>query len=246
MHQHSGNYEYGKEEAAGNIGDKNMFFGRELVERGYVVFAMDAPLFGENNQFFENSGIRNSPTVEEEFATQSLLLYGYTPLGTIVQQDLTALNFLLALDNIDKDNIGCIGHSFGGVRCMYLSAVDKRIKATVLANSVGNFRREYDKSIVHTWLTLLPGIAKYTEINGILALISPRPLMVLYSENDPIYPAVYVNMLIPPIKEIYKLLEQKENFVTIEIPDKVHNFPSEYRELAYEFFDKYLKNNSSA
>ena len=243
MHQHGGNYEYGKEEAAGNIGNENMFFGRELVERGYVVFAMDAPLFGENNQFFQNSGIRNSPAVEEEFATQSLLLYDYTPLGIIVEQDLTALNFLLNLEGVDKDNIGCIGHSFGGVRCMYLSALDERIKVTVLSNSVEKFREPIEFGGTQTWLSIVPDIAKYTGGNGMLALISPRPLMVLYSENDPIFPAEYLKLLIPPIKNIYKMLEQEKNLAIIKIPNKIHEFPKEYREQAYEFLDKHLKNN---
>jgi len=241
MHQHGGNYEYGKEEAAGNIGNENMFFGRELVERGYVVFAMDAPLFGENNQFFQNSGIRNSPAVEEEFATQSLLLYDYTPLGIIVEQDLTALNFLLNLEGVDKDNIGCIGHSFGGVRCMYLSALDERIKVTVISNSVGKFRREYNKSIVHTWLTLLPGIAKYTEVNGILALISPRPLMVLYSENDPIFPKSEVEDEIHKLEKLYERLGQDDKFTKIYLKKIAHEFPLSYHEQAYEFLDKHLK-----
>ena len=241
MHQHGGNYEYGKEEAAGNIGNENMFFGRELVERGYVVFAMDAPLFGENNQFFQNSGIRNSPAVEEEFATQSLLLYDYTPLGIIVEQDLTALNFLLNLEGVDKDNIGCIGHSFGGARCMYLSALDERIKVTVISNSVGKFRREYNKSIVHTWLTLLPGIAKYTEVNGILALISPRPLMVLYSENDPIFPKSEVEDEIHKLEKLYERLGQDDKFTKIYLKKIAHEFPLSYHEQAYEFLDKHLK-----
>ena len=46
MHQHGGNYEYGKEEVVGNIGDPNLAYGKELAERGYVVFAMDSFLFG--------------------------------------------------------------------------------------------------------------------------------------------------------------------------------------------------------
>ncbi len=244
MHQHGGNYEYGKEEVVGNLGDENMFFGKELAERGYFVFAMDAPLFGENNLFFENStGVkRNSAEIEEQFATQSLLLYGYTPLGAILQQDMTALNFLLSLEGFDKENIGCIGHSFGGARCMYLAAMDERIKAVVLSNSVANFRRDYDKSILHTWLTLLPGIAKYTEINGVLGLIAPRPLMIVYSENDPINPENEVKEQILSMENLYEKLGRKEEFKSLYLKGKAHEFPLEYHEQAYEFFDKNLKN----
>ena len=46
MHPHGGIYELGTEAVVGHKGDKEWSYGKELAERGYVVFAMDAPLFG--------------------------------------------------------------------------------------------------------------------------------------------------------------------------------------------------------
>ena len=237
MHAH-GNTKYGAAETIGNKGNPELFYGKELAERGYVVFAMDASSFGERLDFSQDS-----VEVQEKKYAQDLFELGYSPLGITIQEDIRILDFLTSFSSIDKDNIGCIGHSFGGVRCMYLSALDERIKVTVLSNSVEKFREPIEFGGTQTWLSIVPDIAKYTGGNGMLALISPRPLMVLYSENDPIFPAEYLKLLIPPIKNIYKMLEQEKNLAIIEIPNKIHEFPKEYREQAYEFLDKHLKNN---
>ena len=237
MHQHGGT-KYGAEEIIGNIGDNILFYGKELAERGYVVFAMDAPLFGEESAM--KAG--NSGEKTEVFSAQGLFVLGHSPLGVVVQEDLAGLDYLSSLDFVDKDRIGCIGHSFGGVRCMYLSALDERVKAVVLSNSVANLKFNYETGNTHTWFSILPGIAKYAETNSILALISPRSLLIFYSEKDPIFILYEAEKQIEPLKGLYNKLNKKESFASVKIPGKAHEFPIEYHEQAYEFLDKNLKN----
>ncbi|MEK6936684.1 MAG: alpha/beta hydrolase family protein [Nanoarchaeota archaeon] len=236
MHQHGENYENGKEEVVGNKGEPDLAYGKELVERGYVVFAMDAPLFGERLNFGGGSG-----AVQEVNAAQDLFLFGHPPLGVIVQEDLVSLDYLYSLDFIDKDNIGCIGHSFGGVRCMYLAALDERIKVTVLSSSVANIKKELSSGATHTWFSILPGIARVTETSGILALISPRPLMIVHTDNDPIFPSDETQQNIDSVYGLYGLLEKRENFDYFFIKNEKHTFPKEAHNLVYEFMDKHLK-----
>ena len=237
MHQHGGT-KYGAKEVIGEIGDPSLSYGKELAERGYVVFAMDASSFG-GRQDFNN----DSFSIKEQRAAQDLFKRGYSPLGIIVQEDLVSLDFLSSLDFVDKENIGCIGHSFGGVRCMYLSALDNRVKATVLSSSVANLKFNYEIGNTHTWLTILPGVASVTETSGILALIAPRPLMIVYTENDPIFVAREAEEQIGVLNGLYNKLEKKENLDIVKIPNKGHEFPLKYHEQAYQFFDNNLKTN---
>ncbi len=236
MHQR-GDTKYGSEEIIGRIGDPSLFYGKELVERGYIVFSMDASSFGERKDF---SG--DSIDVREKRAAQDLIEFGYSPLGITIQEDIRSLDFLTNINIVDKNNIGCIGHSFGGVRCMYLAALDERIKVTVLSSSVSKFREDPRFGGTQTWLSILPNIARITTISGILSLISPRPLMIIYTENDPIYPAVDVELVKLDLMDLYLLLKQEQNLVFLRIPGRAHEFPIEYHEQAYEFFDKHLKN----
>ena len=239
MHPHGGFYEYGKDWVAGNKGTSDGFYGKELAERGYIVFAMDAPLFGDRT--LGNLKNENSPETLENFGSQSLINLKHSLLGETLREDISVLNLIFSLETIDKENIGCIGYSFGGVRCMYLAALDERIKAVVLSNSVGNIRRDYSDGILQSWFTVLPGVAEYTEMSGIITLISPRPLMILSSDKDPIFPLNEAEEQVKIINLIYKRLGKENLFKFIIEKNEAHTFPKEYREEAYEFFDKFLK-----
>ena len=238
MHQHGGNYENGKEEVVGNKGNPDLFYGKELAERGYLVFASDAPLFGDRVLKLKGE---NSPRTLEDFGEESLILLGHSLLGETLREDIVMLNLISSLKNIDQNKIGCIGHSFGGVRCMYLAAMDDRIKVVVLSNSVANLRKKYEEAPVHTWFNILPGAAKYTETNGILTLIAPRPLMVIYTEKDPIFPIDETESQIKPLKELYSKLYKETDFSSLKIPNEAHAFPEKYHEIVYKFLDKNLK-----
>ena len=126
---------------------------------------------------------------------------------------------------------------------MYLSALDNRVKATVLSSSVANLKFNYEIGNTHTWLTILPGVASVTETSGILALIAPRPLMIVYTENDPIFVAREAEEQIGVLNGLYNKLEKKENLDIVKIPNKGHEFPLKYHEQAYQFFDNNLKTN---
>ena len=238
MHGHGNNY-YGKEWVVGNIGPSDSYYGKELAERGYVVLATDSPLFGLDE---DNSTKRNSRKVTEELAAQALFSLGIPLLGVVVQEDLDSLNYLYSLDFVDKNRIGCIGYSFGGTRCNYLAALDDRIKVVALADSVAYL---VSKRIVsRTWFAILPGIAQFTGKKGLLALIAPRPQIIVFSENDPSFPVQEANDIIIDLAHLYERIGYKKNIETIYLPNETHSFPPQAREQVYNFFDRHLKNNS--
>lgn len=243
MHQHGDIYDYGKAEVVGEEGNPDLFYGKELAERGYIVLAMDSPLFGDRMDRVDRLN-RTSQKNLEEISTQNLLAFGFSPLGIMLQEDQISLDYLSSLDIVDKNNIGCIGHSMGGIRCLYLSATDERIKTTVISGAIANLRLSLDIDILQTWFILAPGLARYTETSGILALIAPRPMMIIYTEKDPIFPLNEAKEHIDIIKRLYGRLKQEENFESIFIPNTEHEFPKKYHEQAYQFLDKNLKNNS--
>lgn len=238
MHGHGNHYDYAKEEVVGNAGDSSLFYAKELAERGYLVLAPDAPLFGDRILLMSGE---NSGETLEEFGAQSLMILGHSLLGELMREDISILNAVSSLKNIDNTKIGCIGHSFGGLRCMYLSALDERIKVTVLSNSVNNLRRKYNNAAVHTWFGFIPGLGRYTETDGILGLISPRPLMIVYSEKDPVFLKEETEENIKKVENLYNLLGEKEKFVFLFIPNEGHSFPQRYHEQTYAFLDKFLK-----
>lgn len=229
MHRNDGLYDYGKEEPVGNIGKSDKFYAKDLVKRGYIVLVMDSQFFGENTvvDFFNQ---------KQKQEALELLSKKISPISLIIKDDLSSLNYLSSLDIVDKNNIGCIGHSFGGVRCMYLSALDQRIKAVVLSDSVANIESEIEETNHNNLFTTIPGISKYTETSGILSLIAPRNLMIIYSNNKD-YPKEQALLQLQTIKKVYSKLFKVSNLVSLEIIEFNRN------DKAYNFLDKNLKNN---
>ncbi|MBI2672060.1 prolyl oligopeptidase family serine peptidase [Candidatus Woesearchaeota archaeon] len=154
-----------------------------------------------------------------------------------------SLEFLLSRDIVDKNNIGCIGHSFGGIRCTYLAALNKRIKTVVLSGAVADLKKDTESGVTHTWLSILPNIGRLAGTSEILALIAPRPLMIITGRLDPIYPIDEVEGHLTRLTSLYERLEKKENFEAKIMIKRGHEFPKEFHEIAYQFFDKHLKNN---
>ena len=236
MHQHGGNYENGKDEVVGNKGNPDLFYGKELAEKGYIVLSIDSSLFGDRIDLGQNS--REKEEIRE---AQNLIALGHSLLGVVVQEDLVSLDFLANLEIVNKNNIGCIGHSMGGVRCMYLAALDNRVKATVISNAIAYQNLGYPKAIKQTWFTILPGITKYSETDAILSLIAPRPLFVLYSENDPIFPSDEAKNIIGKVEKVYAILDSDSKFISLYALNQSHSLPKEYRTKLYSFLDKNLK-----
>ncbi|MBI2672061.1 hypothetical protein HYX16_03955 [Candidatus Woesearchaeota archaeon] len=236
MHQH-GDTKYGIEEIVGHIGDETMFYAKELAEQGYIVLAMNSDSFGDRR-----IDVIDSDDIIEKIDAQDLFIMGLNPLGVVVQEDLVSFGLLLSIDIVDKNNIGCIGHSFGGIRCMYLAALDKRVKAVVLSNSIADTRKNPQSGISHTWLGILPGIGKYAETKEILGLIAPRPLITFNGEKDPILPALQTKEQLAELEKLYQRLGKESNLVTELMKNKSHEFPIEFRKMAYKFLDEHLKN----
>ena len=182
---------------------------------------------------------RTSRKVSEELAAQSLFSLGIPLLSVVVHEDLISLNYLYSLEFVDKEKIGCIGFSFGGTRCNYLAALDDRIKVVALVDSVSYLVTK--RIVARTWFAILPGLAQNTGKKGLLALITPRPLMIVYSENDPVFPLEEAEDVIKDLSSLYDRLGYKKNIQTIYLPNQDHVFPTETREEVYKFFDQYFK-----
>ncbi|MEK6937296.1 MAG: dienelactone hydrolase family protein [Nanoarchaeota archaeon] len=236
MHGHGNNYALGAEEVVGRKGNLDLSYGKELAERGYVVLATNVPLFGYYNF---NLGInpgeeRNSGDIREQLNAQNLIQEGLSMMSVVMRDDMAAIDFLETLDFADTKKIGCIGHSFGGERCMYLMALDKRVKTGSLLNSVHPLNLKVENGIKYTWYIIIPGIRKDFTIEKIIDLIMPRKTLIFNTKDDPILP-------ITEVRKVIKNLDNKE-ITFLEVNGK-HEFLPEYHEEVYDFLDKQLKEN---
>ena len=101
------------------------FFGDYLAQHGYVVFAADAPMWGERGQ---KEGPRRD---RYDMIAGNMMMYGIDLSAYMTYDDLSGTEYLASMPEVDASRIGCAGWSMGAYRAWMLAALSDRIKATM-------------------------------------------------------------------------------------------------------------------
>jgi hypothetical protein len=139
------------------------------------------------------------------------------------------------LPQVDRNRIGCLGHSLGGKQALYAAAFDERYKASVASElGIGLKFSNWDSP----WYfgKALRNAPKFDN-DQILALVAPRPFLLLAGDGaDTDNSLNYINA----VKPVYNLFDAKDHlkFVNHRLG---HRYPPEARSVAEQFLDKYLK-----
>ena len=233
LHQHGGEYYVG---AAGTVGLTDcyptMSYGPRLARKGYVVFAVDAKGFGARMKVEEDG------EGAEDYMARWI---GKSMFSMIIEDDLTALDYLVKRKEVNANRIGIIGHSMGGARATYLAALDKRIKAAVISGYITNYKEMIKRGQIDlppsTWL---PGILKYADCQDVLSLIAPRSLLVIHGKEDDVFPFEEASKVFTSVKRIYSLFKAEDNLKAVFF-DGSHDLLDEAMDEAIKWFDKWLK-----
>lgn len=217
----------GKDEPAG-LGIKDMAYGLELAQRGYVVIVPDYPSFGEHPYDFAKS----------EYPSGSL---------KAVWDNVRAIDLLESLPEVDPKRIGAIGHSLGGHNAIFTAFHDPRLRAVVSNCGFTTFQ----KDDVPSWSgpTYMPRIKSQFgndarkvpfDFQELIAGLAPRAFLAIAAEKDDDFDASGVRDVMAAAGTIYKLHGASAK-LEASYPNAKHSFPPDARKTAYEFLDKHLK-----
>jgi dienelactone hydrolase len=155
-------------------GNQNLAF--QLCEQGFVVFCPRCYLWQTPPDFKIDV-----KTTVERFHQRHPNTLGMHKMLFDAQR---AVDVLVSLDEVDPKRIGTVGHSLGAKEVLYLMAFDERVKAGVA--SEGGIA--FSSTNWHDPWYLGAGI-KDPEFrlnhHQLLALIAPRPLLILGGESGP-------------------------------------------------------------
>ena len=184
LHDHGGHYMIGKEKmvrpfacADSIVQDAEwwqtrcyggQYVGDYLAKQGYAVFVTDALYWGDRGR---REGRREDTHMR---MAGNLMELGYCWSGIITYDDIYTADFVATLPEVDKDRIGCMGHSMGGYRTWMLAAMSDKVKVGVavcwmvttdvqcswkygnefggFANTLPGIKRYLDYPILHRWL----------------------------------------------------------------------------------------------
>jgi len=197
-----------------------------LVKRGYVVLAIDTFGYGERSP--QGSHINGA----------WLYSVGLTLQGLILWDNIRALDYLITREEVDPKRIGVTGASGGGNQTMYLAAIDERVKVAVPVVSAEVFEDQVVSG--RCICECIPGMLKFANVPDVLALIAPRPLLLINGIKDRGFTILRARKAFLKIKEIYRALGFEERVDLVEVYSG-HGYYREMREAMYSWFDKWLK-----
>lgn len=160
------------DEIAGLVGVESAQIGLKLSRRGYVVFCPRCFLW-QDVKSFDEAVARHRQRHPET-----------TGMAKMLYDAMRAVDVLESLPYVDPRRIGAIGHSLGAKEVLYLMAFDDRVRAGVASEGGLGFRSTNWNA---PWYLgkAIDQEAFPLNHHQLLAMIAPRPLLILGGEQGP-------------------------------------------------------------
>lgn len=243
-HWHGGQYDSGKQELL-QTNATPVAAGPALAEAGYIVLGIDAPCFGERNGHGPD-GPQQLGSAGEMTAAKFNLWVGRTLWGMMLRDDLTALDYLCSLPEVDAHRIGVTGISMGSTRSWWIMALDDRPRAAVCVGCMTRYEELIRASMLkaHGIYYFVPGMLKHFDTEAIIALAAPRPMLFMTGDQDSGSPTDGVHHIGEIVSQIYALhgKETPSYFENTLYPDVGHVYLPEMWEQTLKWLDRWVKN----
>ena len=224
-------------------------FTLNLVDKGFIVFALDPIGQGERLQYVDtltNTSDVGGPTTQHSYAGAQTLLTGTSLTDYFIWDGVRAIDYLATRKEVDMNRIGITGRSGGGTQTALIAAYDKRVYAAAPEDYITNFKRLLQ--------SIGPQDAEQNPFNAIklgfdypdyFHLRAPKPSLIVTTTND------FFSQ--QGARETF--IEAKKSYEAFGYPDNIqivqdfgtHQTTRKNREALYAFFQKHLNNpgNSS-
>jgi len=239
-HWHGGQYDIGKEELF-RTNATPVAPGPALVERGYVVLAIDAYCFGERNGQGPG-GADEKGGAGEMTASKFNLWAGRTLWGMMVRDELMALDYLGTRPEVDPVRIGVTGISMGSTRTWWVMAMDDRPRAGVGVCCLTRYQDLIRAGELrqHGIYYFVPGLLRHFDVEAVVALAAPRPLLFLSGEIDAGSPAEGIRTVETRVRPVYGLYGASDRFESVLYPGTGHVYTPEMWERMVEWMERYV------
>lgn len=243
---------------------------KDLARKGFLALAIDARYQGsripggahgaqEYNAAIIRAWRENDPAKQEH------------PLYFDTVYDLwRTIDYLQSRDDVDRDRIGMIGFSMGGIETWLTAATDERVKVAIPCIGVQSLRwsleheqwqgrantvktaheaaakdlgePEVNSKVCRAlWAKVLPGITDRFDCPNMLRAIAPRPLFITNGEKDPNCPIEGARLAYSTAEEAYRSAHAEDRLKMDVATGVAHAVTPEQRQMAYDWFVRWLK-----
>jgi dienelactone hydrolase len=184
-HQHDSRFELGKSEPAGRAGDPLQAFGSALARRGVAVLAPDAIAFEDRRVLAHGTEPADGDGPQHHNEMSYRLVRGELLMTTVLGDAAAALSVLAAHPAVDEARVGVMGHSYGGNTTLFHAALDARVRFAAASGAACTYRRRMADRTGIELAQIVPGILGLADIDDVVGLVAPRPLLLVSATEDP-------------------------------------------------------------
>jgi len=184
-HQHNGERHLGKSEVCGIAGDRLQAFGVALAERGFIVLAPDSICFEDRRAAGAGTEPHADDWAQHYNAMTYRLLGGDTLMRKVLDDASAGVSVLTTLDGVDPGRVGLLGHSYGGNTVLFQSALDDRVRFACSSGAACSYRKKLQRGTPVEMAEVLPGAIGRFDVEDLLRLTAPRPMLVVSASDDP-------------------------------------------------------------
>ena len=222
----------------GRNGGKTAFqsHGLWLARHGYICLIVDTLQLGE-------IGATHHGTYREgRWWWHSR---GYTPAAVECWNGVRGIDYLVNRPDVDPQRIGVTGISGGGAATFWVTAADDRVRVAVPISGMSDLTSYVSNRVInghcdcmflynhHQW--------PWTQI---AALVAPRPLLFVNSDNDSIFPMDGNRRISARLEKLYGMLGKRDHFDSF-VSQGGHAYRQDIRQAVFRFLNTHLKNDSS-
>jgi dienelactone hydrolase len=147
---------------------------------------------------------------------------GYTPAGVEAWAGIRALDYLETRPEVDKTRFGVTGRSGGGAYSWWIAALDERIACAAPTAGITTLRNHIVDGCVEGHCDCMFMVNTYRwDYDKLSALVAPRPLCIVNTDKDTIFPIDGVFKIYQSTRRIYKLLGAEKN-IGLQVAEGPH------------------------
>ena len=237
----------------------------ELAKRGFAVLATDVFLWGSrripiesvNEEFqklFEGVEYGSDEYIRRynEFweineclmVVDTILNAGTSWPGIYSHEDRRSVDYLLTREEIDPTRIACGGLSGGGLRSIFLTGLDARIRCGFCVGFMTTVRgilRNHIRCppLGHGLLIYAPQLFRFLDLPDIISLHAPSPLMVQYNVEDEFFTLDGQREANQKLSDVYSRQGYHSNYLGKFYPG-VHKFDAVMQGEVFNWLEEHL------